>query len=413
MEEWREYRLGDVCTISSSKRIFASEYQKTGIPFYRGKEIIEKQSGTAVSNELFISEDRYNEIKNKYGAPEEGDMLLSSVGTLGVPYIVQNETFYFKDGNLTWFYDYKGINNYFLYYWFLSPKARFLIDTKAIGSTQKALTIETLKKFVLLLPPIETQSKIVSILKSLDDKIEVNRRINENLEQQAQALFKSWFVDFEPFKNGEFVESELGMIPKGWRVEALTSFGRIVCGKTPSKAESSYYGGSIPFIKIPDMHNKVFVEQSEDNLSETGDNSQPAKRIPPYSILVSCIATVGLVCINTIESHTNQQINTIIPDSPTFRYYLYQKIFSLKDYLINLGRGGTATLNVNTKIFGNIKIIKPTDELLLEYDKMVSPLFNKIETIQKESRHLAQLRDTLLPRLMSGELKVNEIENVL
>ena len=199
------------------------------------------------------------------------------------------------------------------------------------------------------------------------------------------------------------------MIPKGWSVEALTSFGRIVCGKTPSKAESSFYGGNIPFIKIPDMHNKVFVELSEDNLSQMGDESQPAKRIPPYSILVSCIATVGLVCINTIESHTNQQINTIIPDSPIFRYYLYQKMLSLKDYLTNLGRGGTATLNVNTKIFGCIKVVKPTDDLLLEFDKLVSPLYNKIEKNQQESRRLAELRDTLLPKLMSGELKVGEI----
>ena len=91
MEEWKEYKLGEVCTISSSKRIFASEYQKNGIPFYRGKEIIEKQNGRQISNELFISEDRYNEIKCKYGAPKEGDMLLSSVGTLGVPYIIKNE----------------------------------------------------------------------------------------------------------------------------------------------------------------------------------------------------------------------------------------------------------------------------------------------------------------------------------
>ena len=164
MGEWKEYKLGEVCAISSSKRIFANEYQNTGIPFYRGKEIIEKHNGANISNELFISEEKYNEIKTKFGAPKKGDMLLSSVGTLGVPYIVRDETFYFKDGNLTWFYNYKGINNYFLYYWFLSPKARFYIDTKAIGSTQKALTIETLKKFEIFLPSIDTQDKIVAII---------------------------------------------------------------------------------------------------------------------------------------------------------------------------------------------------------------------------------------------------------
>lgn len=182
MKEWKEYKISDVCSISSSKRIFANEYKLSGIPFYRGKEIIEKQKGSNVSNELFISEKRFLEIKNKFGSPMEGDMLLTSVGTLGVPYIVkQNEVFYFKDGNLTWFYDFKNINNRYLYYWFLSPVAKHYIDTKAIGSTQKALTIETLKGFNISLPSIDTQNKIVEILSSLDDKIELNRRINDNL----------------------------------------------------------------------------------------------------------------------------------------------------------------------------------------------------------------------------------------
>lgn len=410
MEEWKEYKLGDVCSISSSKRIFANEYQLSGIPFYRGKEIIEKQKGAQITNELYISEERFNEIKDKYGTPHKGDMLLTSVGTLGIPYIVKDEKFYFKDGNLTWFYNFKGINNIYLYYWFLSPAAQYLINAKAIGSTQKALTIETLKKFDILLPTIDVQDQIASILKSLDDKIEVNRRINENLEQQAQALFKSWFVDFEPFKDGEFVESELGMIPKGWKVESLTRFGKIVCGKTPSKAESTYYGGNIPFIKIPDMHNNVFVLQSEDCLSELGDMSQIGKRIPPYSVLVSCIATVGLVGMNVRTCHTNQQINSIIPNSPKYRYYLYQKLVTLKDYINNLGRGGTATLNVNTRQFGSIEIIKPSDNVLSDYHQKVSCLFDKIKAISKESRRLATLRDTLLPKLMSGELKVNDVD---
>ena len=98
MEEWKEYRLGELCSISSSKRIFAEEYKSFGIPFYRGKEIIEKQKGTNISTELYISESRYEEIKNKFGVPQKGDMLLTSVGTLGIPYIIKDETFYFKDG---------------------------------------------------------------------------------------------------------------------------------------------------------------------------------------------------------------------------------------------------------------------------------------------------------------------------
>jgi len=181
MEQWKQYKIGDLCSISSSKRIFAKEYQTSGIPFYRGKEVIEKQKGENVSTELYISEARYNEIKNKFGVPEEGDMLLTSVGTLGVPYVVKDETFHFKDGNLTWFGNFKGLNSKFLYYWFLSPMAKNAIDAKAIGSTQKALTIDALSKFEIDIPNVDVQNRIVSILSSLDNKIELNRRINDNL----------------------------------------------------------------------------------------------------------------------------------------------------------------------------------------------------------------------------------------
>ena len=200
MTNWKIYKIGDLCKISSSKRIFAKEYKNSGIPFYRGKEIIEKQKGNKISTELYISQERYEEIKTKHGVPQKGDMLLTSVGTLGIPYIVQDEVFYFKDGNLTWFYNFEGIDSRYLYYWFLSPIGKMNIDSKAIGSTQKALTIETLSKFEISLPPLAEQRRIAGILGAIDDKIENNRRINTNLELQAQALFDEWLCKVNTIK---------------------------------------------------------------------------------------------------------------------------------------------------------------------------------------------------------------------
>lgn len=254
----------------------------------------------------------------------------------------------------------------------------------------------------------EDQRRIASILSSLDRKIELNNKINADLEEMAQAIFKNWFVDFEPFKDGKFVDSELGMIPEGWKVGTLGDMGTIVCGKTPSKANSNYYGGDIPFIKIPDMHGNVFVESSEDRLTEQGSLSQIKKLIPPYSLMVSCIATVGLVSINTKPSHTNQQINTIIPHNKSALFYLYQYIKNNEELLKNMGRGGTTTLNVNTKSFSNIRLFIPSDIALLQFHQIVEGLFKKIELNMQESRTLSLLRDTLLPRLMSGELEVPE-----
>lgn len=254
----------------------------------------------------------------------------------------------------------------------------------------------------------EDQRCIASILSSLDRKIELNNKINADLEEMAQAIFKNWFVDFEPFKDGKFVDSELGMIPEGWKVGCLGDMGNIVCGKTPSKANSNYYGGDIPFIKIPDMHGNVFVENSEDRLTEEGSLSQIKKLIPPYSLMVSCIATVGLVSINTKPSHTNQQINTVIPHNKSALFYLYQHIKNNEEFLKNMGRGGTTTLNVNTKSFSNIRLLIPSEIALDQFHGIVEGLFKKIELNMHESRTLSLLRDTLLPRLMSGELEVPE-----
>ncbi|MBQ9525702.1 MAG: restriction endonuclease subunit S [Bacteroidaceae bacterium] len=403
MEEWKEYKIGDVCnTISDTYKNNAES-----VVLINTSDVLE---GKCLNHEKVPNKDLKGQFKKNF---QKNDILYSEIRPANkrFAYIDFDPIDYIASTKLMVIRHNEKILPQYLFYILKSQtiieELQMLAESRS--GTFPQITFSEVANIEIKLPPIEQQRRLLGVLKSLDDKIEVNRKINENLEQQAQALFKSWFVDFEPFKNGEFVESELGMIPKGWRVESLTSFGRIVCGKTPSKSESSYYGGNIPFIKIPDMHNMVFVGLSEDSLSQMGDESQLAKRIPPYSILVSCIATVGLVCINTKESHTNQQINSIIPYSSFFRYYLYQKMLSLKDYLINLGRGGTATLNVNTKIFGSIKIIKPTDELLFDYDKQVSPLFNKIEANQQESRRLAELRDTLLPKLMSGELKVNDL----
>lgn len=301
----------------------------------------------------------------------------------------------------------KGNNDPHFVYYLLKDKVRSL-KSQTQGSVFDTITKATFDRIECADYSEEDQRRIASILSSLDRKIELNNKINADLEEMAQAIFKNWFVDFEPFKNGKFVDSELGMIPEGWKVGCLGDMGAVVCGKTPSKANSNYYGGDIPFIKIPDMHGNVFVENSEDRLTEEGSLSQIKKLIPPYSLMVSCIATVGLVSINTKPSHTNQQINTVIPHNKSALFYLYQHIKNNEEFLKNMGRGGTTTLNVNTKSFSNIRLLIPSEIALDQFHGIVEGLFKKIELNMHESRTLSLLRDTLLPRLMSGELEVPE-----
>ncbi len=420
-KDWKVCKLGDVVEIGSSKRIFYNEYTKKGIPFYRSKEIIEKNKGNKISTELFISHERFSEIKQKYGYPIKGDILLTSVGTLGVPYLVEGEEFYFKDGNLTWFKNFKdSLVNKFLYYWIASSVGYDKLRSSSIGSTQSALTIQGLKILEISLPPLPEQKAIAEILSSLDDKIDLLHRQNKTLETMAESLFRHYFIDnaastsSPSASSGSAVDSDSsslslskGAAKDDWEERPLSFFGDIVCGKTPSKKKMEYFNGNVPFIKIPDMHGKIYIINTSDTLTKTGKESQENKTIPPFSICVSCIATVGLVSMNTVESQTNQQINTIIPYKEIYRYYLLLYMQNSFEILQAMGSGGTATLNINTSSFSKMYIEKPDDIILEKFLSEVKSFFEKILSNTKQIQTLEKLRDTLLPKLISGEVKVN------
>lgn len=416
--EFKEYYLGELCEIKSSKRIYAKDYVNKGIPFYRSKEIIEKSKGLDISQNLYIDNKKFEEIGEKHGIPETGDLLLTSVGTLGVPYIVKNEKFYFKDGNLTWFTNFKSLlNQYYLFYWFKSKEGIGEINRVTIGSTQKALTIKNLRYLKITLPDKKNQFKIINLIQKIENKLENNKQVIANLEELSQTLFKRWFVDFEfpdengnPYKSsgGEMVDSELGEIPKGWRVNNINDFANnnVITGKTPStKVKENYSETGIPFLTIPDMHKDVFALNTERYISETGIEKLGKKIIAKNSLAISCIATPGLVSITSSDTLTNQQINSLTPNKNEL-YYLYFYLKGMRNYIRDLGSGGSATLNLNKTQFAKIKLVKPISELLLKYDKLVRSNFEIILNFQKENNYLTQLRDTLLPKLMSGEIEI-------
>lgn len=276
---WQTIRLGDVCTISSSKRIFAKEYQTEGIPFYRGKEVIEKHNGNKVSTELFISPKRYEEIKGKYEVPKKGDILLTSVGTLGIPWLVDEDDFYFKDGNLTWLRCNTQILPSYLYLWLNSAEAQNQIDVKCIGSTQKALTIETLNKFQITLPSLELQKKIVAVINPIESRININRSVNENLEQQISSIYANFFESksWKPCELGSIIDVKDGThdSPK-----PQTSGYLLVTSK-----HLLPYG--VDRITPNRITEKDFKKINERSLVEQGD------------VLMSMIGTIGLISFVT------------------------------------------------------------------------------------------------------------------
>jgi restriction endonuclease S subunit len=188
-EGWRMGTLGDLCVISSSKRIFENEYCHRGVPFYRGKEITQKKNGEQISDLIFISQTRYNELVRDYGKPKCGDILLTAVGTIGNSYMVQEEEFYFKDGNIVWLHNFiaTGASSY-IYEFFQSQSFEKLISEIAIGSTQKALTIQSLTQLEMPIPNKKSLQTFGNSIQIIYNDIKIKRQENDKLTELQSLL---------------------------------------------------------------------------------------------------------------------------------------------------------------------------------------------------------------------------------
>jgi type I restriction enzyme S subunit len=300
-----------------------------------------------------------------------------------------------------------------------------------VGAVFDSLRCADVPNFELHIPPFEQQRAISEVLRRLDDKIELNQRMNETLEGLAQALFKSWFVDFDPVRakaesrdpvipkpladlfSDSFVESELGQIPRGWRVGAVGDLGEVICGKTPPTASEENYGEDVPFVTIPDMHGRVFVTRTAKWLSLKGAATQPTKTLPPYAICVSCIATVGLVALTSERCQTNQQINSIVPADPSASLYCYFALRELSNEIRSRGGGGSVVLNLNKGQFSALPVLVPSQSLQGAFQRMARPLFDKILSHERQNQCLALIREALLPKLVSGELRLPDAERIV
>lgn len=310
-----------------------------------------------------------------------------------------------------------SLNNKFLYYYLSQEKFFEYTVLTSKGTKMPRGDKNAIMVFKINIPPYQEQIAIFKILSDLDSKIELNQQMNKTLEAIGQAIFKRWFIDFEfpnekgkPYKSsgGEMIfNEELGMeIPKEWGIKEFDKFGEIICGKTPPKSHKEFFNGDVPFIKIPDMHNQLFIIYTEDSLTKEGEKYQENKTIPAKSLCISCIATVGLVSLTSKNSQTNQQINSIVPQEDFFTEYLYYQLKSMNQVLQDYGSGGSATLNINTSSFSKIKVLSPQEDILKKFHLYVKSVFDKIIISQEESYNLSQIRDSLLPRLMSGKIRV-------
>ena len=383
MEEWKEYKLGDILNFRRGHDLPHSKMKDGNIPVAGSNGII----------------GYHNEA-----TPVSPCITIGRSGNVGTPYIYKQ---CWAHNTVLYIDDFKQNDPLYLYY---------LLKSLPLSSFGGGSAVPTLNRnhihplIIKHTPNINTQRQIASILKSLDDKIEVNRRINDNLEQQAQALFKSWFVDFEPFRDQPFVESELGMIPEGWRVGSFLDNIYVMPGGTPSTNVDEYWkDGTIPFFSPKDV-NGVYCFETEKNITELGLNNCSSRLYPKDTLFITARGTVGKIALAGVPMAMNQSNYALAAKEGVGKFYLYLLTQTLVSTLLKKANGAVFSA-ITTKDFNEPNLI-PANNVMDSFEVIVKPIFDKIFQTSEESRRLAQLRDSLLPRLMSGELKVDEIKGI-
>lgn len=444
----RNFHLGELCLIGSSKRIHLADYVDEGIPFYRSKEIIELAAGQNISDTLFISRDKYNEIEKRFPVPKVNDILITSVGTIGVTYLVKKDGFYFKDGNLTWLreIDSELVDVKFFIKWLKSNFFLNQIMNNNIGAVQKAITIDYLRKVKISLPDLPTQQKIAAVLSALDDKIEVNNKINAELEAMAKTLYDYWFVQFEfPITNESHPELVSGShpkgykssggkmvynetlkreIPEGWEVKSLSSFiNSDKSGDWGKEEEQGNYIVKVECIRGADINGingkgdvkspvRYILEKNNHKLlSENdfvveisgGSPTQSTGRIACITKEVLQRFENPLICSNfckAVSLKNEDEVNYFL--SSWNRAYDNNVLFGFEG----------KTSGIKNLLFEDFVtayyVAKPTSDLLKKFNNKISLFEKKRQENLKQNQELAQLRDWLLPMLMNGQVTVGE-----
>ena len=408
MEEWKEYKISDVCKI------------RHGFAFKGAYFTNEKQPYICVTPGNFDIKGGFKLSKPKYyHGPIPNDYILNKDD------LIVTMTDLSKDGDtlgysaiipqirdITFLHNQRiglvesiasNISKHFLYWVMRTPEYQKYIVNCCSGSTVKHTSPKLIGTYVFKAPDPETQEEIASLLNNLDAKIELNRRINDNLEQQAQALFKSWFVNFEPFKNGQFVDSELGKIPKGWKVGYLSEIADIIMGQSPNGSTYNENGEGIIFYQGRAEFGTRFP-------SIRLFTTNPTRIAPANSILISVRAPVGDINITHKECCIGRGLASAVSRTNKSAFLLYT-LFSLKSDLDRFNAEGTVFGSINRKALETLKILIPTNDIISKFEAIVASMDQQILILHIESENLKILRDTLLPKLMSGERSVIHKEN--
>lgn len=407
MSEWKTYRLGDIIQLKSGGTPDKSnpDYWGGSIPWISAKSMYDDFISTS---DLFITEEG---LQAGSKIAKKDSILLLTRGSglfnrIPVCYVVSDVAYnqdvkniVLKQENVT--------SIKFLYYWLYGNKELLssMLETTGIGAGK----IDT-KRFLNLsisLPSQKEQARYIHLMDLLFDKIELNRRINANLEAQAQALFRSWFVDFEPFRDGPFVDSELGKIPQGWKVGNYTDIVEIKGGGTPKTGIQEYWDGTIPFFSPKDVGASCFVLDTEKHITAKGLENCNSSLFQTNTVFITARGTVGKVVMTGTEMAMNQTNYALLGKQNISQYYVYHITRQLVTRLLKKANGAVFNA-ITTRDFTSEQIVMPPFSTIRQFSDVVKPIYENILLNDVQSNRLSALRDTLLPKLMSGEIKIRE-----
>lgn len=414
--EWKVLPLEDCMAAIIDYRGKTPTKTTFGVPLVTAKIV---KGGRIEPAEEFIAESDFEPWMRR-GMPEKGDVVMTTEAPLGEVAQLDGRKIALAQRVITLRGKPSLLNNGYLRYLLQSTPVQDELKARATGTTVLGIKQSELRKVSLALPSIPEQKSIAHILGTLDDKIELNRRMNATLEAMARALFQSWFVDFDPVRRnavgGEsrpedalfpdsFEDSAVGDIPRGWEVYPLSEKIQLLSGGTPKTSEPTYWDGDIPWYSVRDApcETDVWVIQTDKTVTVQGIANSAAKILPGKTTIISARGTVGKLALTGVPMAMNQScygIRGIAGYGDYFTYYL------VREATVRLQQNahGSVFDTITTRTFEGLDCVFPNKELTIKFDNAVEPLLSKIRSNLHQSRTLATVRDTLLPKLLSGEL---------
>ena len=427
--EWERSTLEKACSLVTDGTHDSPKETTTGFPLVTGKCITGGRINLGVA--YLISEADHRAVIAR-SRPEFGDVLFANIGnSIGELARVETDT-EFSIKNVALFKPGPRLDSRFLKYYLLAPPVQSYVRTTTFGSAQPFIGLGTLRGFPIPLPPLSEQRAIAHILGTLDEKIELNRRMSETLEAMARALFKSWFVDFDPVRAkmegrdpalpkhiadlfpDRLVDSELGEIPEGWEVKAISDLADVVGGSTPSTKEPAYWEGPHYWATPKDLSALAFpvLLDTERRITDVGLERISSALLPVGTVLLSSRAPIGYLAIAEIPVAINQGFIAMRPQRDVSNLFLLQWAREAHETILSNANGSTF-LEISKKNFRPIPTVAPPTIVMEVFDRVARQLYDRLVANERESRTLADLRNALLPMLISGELRVPDVAHSL